>query len=343
MATVMRISPILPWDRVPEEESRFRRILLVMLIVLVLASAVITWIKLPPPPRVIKPVVPDRLVKLVVEQKALPPPPVEVAKVEEPKLEELKPEEPKPAEAAKPEEKTEVAKTAPAESGDGKPAGPSVAKEKARAAIAVFDSLADLRSDAAPAARPGKPLTNASAPSLAGPGDAPSTQRALISDRAKAGSGGIVTAKASVDQGGGTGIAGSGTSRVVSGIGGSGGDGSGIGGAPASTTANAANSGKGSGARRTDENIHIGFQSVHGSLQALYQRALRNNPDLQGKVTFRVEIQPDGSVSSAEVVASDLNDAELERKLLAKVRQIDFGAMNVAVWKDTYRVDFFPT
>lgn len=338
MATVMRISPILPWDRVPEEESRFRRILLVMLIVLMLASAVITWIKLPPPPRVIKPVVPDRLVKLVVEQKALPPPPVEVVKVEEPK-----PEEPKPVEATKPEEKPEVAKVTPTEPADGKPAGPSVAKEKARAAIAVFDSLADLRSEAAPAARPGKPLTTATSPSLAGPGDAPSTQRALISDRAKAGSGGIVTAKASVDQGGGTGIAGGGTSRVVSGIGGSGGDGSGIGGAPASATANAANAGKASGARRTDENIHIGFQSVHGSLQALYQRALRNNPELQGKVTFRVEIQPDGSVSAAEVVASDLNDPELERKLLAKVRQIDFGAMNVTVWKDTYRVDFFPT
>lgn len=341
MATVMRISPLLPWDRVPEEESRFRRILLVMLVLLLLASAVITWIKLPPPPRVIKPLVTDRLVKLVVEQKALPPPPP----VELPKVEERLPDETKPVETVQPETKPD-SKPEPnaTPAGDGKPAGNAAAKEKARAAIAVFDSLADLRSESAPAARPGKPLTTAAAtPTLAGPGDAPSTQRALISDKAKAGSGGIVTAKASVDQGGGTGIAGSGTSRVVSGIGGSGGDGTGIGATPASADASAASAGKSAGGRRPDENIQQGFDNAKASIFALYNRALRSNPDLKGKVVFRLEIQPDGRVSSAEVLSSELNDPELERKLLAKVRQIDFGALNVGVWKDNYRMDFFPT
>ena len=340
MASVMRVSPILPWDRIPEEEGRFRRILLILVIVLFLASLVITWIKLPAPPRVIKPVVPDRLVKLVVEKKEVPPPPP----VELPKVEEPKPEEPKVAEAPKPEEKpVDVPKPKPVDKGDGKPAGPSVAKEKAKAAIAVFDSLADLRSDAAPAARPGKPLTNASNQALAGPGDAAGPQRALITDRAKAGSGGIVTARASVEGGGGSGIAGSGTSRVVSGIGGMGGDGTGIGGTPASADPNASSTSKSTGGRRPDENIQQGFDNAKASIFALYNRALRTNPDLKGKVIFRLEIQPNGQVSSAEVVSSELNDPELERKLLAKVRQIDFGALSVAVWKDTYRMDFFPT
>ncbi len=336
MVAAMNFSPILPWDRVPEEERRFRRILLVMMILLLLVSVVITLIKLPAPPRVIKPVVPDRLVKLVVEKKEVPPPPV----VELPKVEEVKPVEDKPAEVEKPKPTEAQKPEAPA---DGKPAGKAAAREKAVAAIAVFDALADLRSDAAPAARPGKPLTNATAPTLAGPGDAPGTQRALIADKAKAGSGGIVTARASTDAGGGAGIAGAGTSRVVSGIGGMGGDGSGIGGTPASASAQSAGAGKAGGGRRPDENIQEGFDNAKASIFALYNRALRSNPDLRGKVIFRLEIQPDGKVTSAEVVSSELNDPELERKLLAKVRQIDFGAMSVGVWKDTYRMDFFPT
>ncbi|NQD38333.1 AgmX/PglI C-terminal domain-containing protein [Permianibacter sp. IMCC34836] len=339
MANTMRLSPILPWDRIPEEEHRFRRILLIMVLFLFVVSVVITMIKLPPAPRVIKPVVPDRLVKLVVEKKELPPPPP----VELPKVEEPKPVEEKPAEVAKVEPPpTEKAKPVPSEIADGKPPGPSVAKEKAKKAIAVFDALADLRSEAAPAARPGKPLAQATL--AAGPGDAPGPQRALITDRAKAGSGGIVTARASVEQGGGGGgIAGSGTSRVVSGIGGMGGDGTGIGSKPASADGPDANAGKAGGGRRSDENIQQGFDNAKASIFALYNRALRSNPDLKGKVIFKLEIQPNGQVTSAEVVSSELNDPELERKLLAKVRQIDFGALNVGVWKDTYRMDFFPT
>jgi periplasmic protein TonB len=342
MSATMRMSPLLPWDRIPEEERRFRRLLGFFLALIALVALIVSIVKLPPPELAAKPDIPERLVKLVVEKKETPPPPP----VELPKVEEVKPVEEKPAEVAKVEPEPapiEAPKPTPTEKGDGKPAGPSVAKEKARAAIAVFDSLADLRSDAAPAARPGKPLTNASAPTLAGPGDAPSTQRALITDRAKAGSGGIVTARASVDQGGGSGIAGSGTSRVVSGIGGSGGDGSGIGGTPASAEAGAGGAGKSAGGRRSDENIQQGFDNAKASIFALYNRALRSNPDLKGKVVFRLEIQPSGQVSSAEVVSSELNDPELERKLLAKVRQIDFGALSVGVWKDTYRMDFFPT
>jgi len=334
MSATMRMSPLLPWDRIPEEERRFRRLLAFFLALIALVSVLVSVITLPPPERSAKPELPDRLVKLVVEKKEVPKPPA-VAEV-------LKPVEEKPAEVTKPEKAIEKAKPVPVENADGKPAGPSIAKEKAKQAIAVFDALADLRTDSAPAARPGKPLAQPTT-LAAGPGDATAPQRSLITDRAKAGSGGIITARASVDPGGGGGVAGTGTSRVVSGIGGMGGDGKGIGGTPASAGADAAAGGKSTGGRRSDENIQQGFDNAKAAIFALYNRALRSNPDLKGKVIFRLEIQPNGQVTGAEVVASELNDPELERKLLAKVRQIDFGALSVGVWKDSYRMDFFPT
>ena len=68
MASTMRISPLLPWDRVPEEESRFRRLLVIVLAIVLVLGTVIMLIKLPPAPRIIRPDVPDRLVKLVVEK-----------------------------------------------------------------------------------------------------------------------------------------------------------------------------------------------------------------------------------------------------------------------------------
>ena len=58
---------------------------------------------------------------------------------------------------------------------------------------------------------------------------------------------------------------------------------------------------------------------------------------------LRLEIQPDGSVTKCEVVSSELKDADLERKIVAKVRSINFGRMDVDVWRDTYPISFIPS
>ncbi len=341
MATMSRISPLLPWDRLPEEEGRFRKILLSLLIFLMLASVIITIVKLPAPPRVLKPALPERLVKLVVEQKEVPPPPV----VEAPKIEEeKKPDvvEEKPPEQPTPDDSKVVEKP----KADDAPPVDTVRKEKAKAearkqfAAAGFDALADLRSSAAPSAKPAGTQNLVTNVAPAGFGDSAATQRSLIADRAKAGSGGVVTARASTDAGNGSGLAGSGTSRVVSGIGGI--QTADVSSKPASVSGDKTNADKAKG-RRPDENIQLAFDGAKGALQALYHRALRNAPDMKGRVVFRLTIEADGRVSACEIASSELGDAELERKLLTKVKQIDFGAMNVEVWKDTFRMDFFPS
>jgi len=341
MANVMRMSPSLPWDRDPDVERRFHRLLAFFLGLILVVGFLVAVIKLPEPPRVLKSEISERLVQLVQERKEVPPPPpVEQPKVEEEKKPEVAEE--KPIEKPKPQETKPVETPKPIDA----PPVDVVRKEKAKAearkqiAAAGFDALADLRAQTAPAAKPasGQQLLTNVAPT--GYGDAPSSQRALIADRAKAGSGGVVTARASVDQGNGSGIAGSGTSRVVSGIGGIQTDD--VSARPASTSADKPNADKAGKGRRPDENIQLAFDTAKGGLTSLYHRALRNNPDMKGRVVFRLEIQADGHVSACEIATSELNDSELERKLLAKVKQIDFGAMNVDVWKDVFRMDFFP-
>lgn len=348
----------LPWDPIPEVERRYRRLLGVFLFLILLISVAVRVVVLPAPERSAKPAIPDRLVKMVLEQKAKPVPPPPAPVVQESKSETET--EPTPAvvdSPPKPLPETEPAPTSlnptPDNSvaAEGEGQRKARARDKARQQIAVFDALADLRVQAEPA-----PNTRAeviAAPTQLQTGDSALTQRALIADHSKAGSGGVSIGRVSTDQGSGGGLSGTGTSRVVSGIGGLGNSGSGLGGtgtgtggvagnAPASSQPVKANASINK-AKRSDESISLGFDGVHGALQALYQRALRSNPEMKGKITFRLEIQADGKVSQCEIVASELGDAELERKLSARVRQIDFGAKDVAVWRDVYFVDFFPS
>lgn len=101
--------------------------------------------------------------------------------------------------------------------------------------------------------------------------------------------------------------------------------------------------GQGGGAGQRDEaSVRRVFEQSKASASALYNRALRKNPTMSGRVTFQVEIAPNGSVTSASIVESQLNDPALERKLLLKVRSLQFGAKAVAVLRLTYSYDFLP-
>ena len=96
-------------------------------------------------------------------------------------------------------------------------------------------------------------------------------------------------------------------------------------------------------ARRSTEDIQLVFDKYKGSIYSLYRRALRKNPALEGTVVLSMVIQPDGTVTKCEVVSSELNDADLERKIVLKVKRINFGAMDVGVWQDTYPISFIPS
>jgi len=175
----------------------------------------------------------------------------------------------------------------------------------------------------------------------------------MITSNAAGGSGGINTAGFSRDSGGG-GLAGRATTLVAGVAGGGGGGGPGLGGAITGTGGHGTGAGygksggsvtKGSSgkASRSLEEVRLVLERAKGSLYAIYNRALREDASLQGKVVVRFVIAPDGSITSCSLVSSELKNPELEQKLLARFRSLQFAAEDVAPLETTYPIDFLPS
>ena len=85
------------------------------------------------------------------------------------------------------------------------------------------------------------------------------------------------------------------------------------------------------------------FDRNKGAIHALYTRALRDKPDLQGKLVLELTIDADGSIIRCEVLSSELNDPDLERKLVSRVKMFRFEAKDVGTITVTKPIDFFPS
>jgi hypothetical protein len=99
----------------------------------------------------------------------------------------------------------------------------------------------------------------------------------------------------------------------------------------------------GLGPSRTDEEIQIVFDRYKASFYRLYNRELRNNPALQGKMVLRLTIEPDGSVSMCALQSTDMNAPDLATQVVNRVRAINFGAKEgVQTVTIVYPIDFLP-
>ena len=294
----------LPWSPTEEVEARFRRVVKIAFVVFAVIAVLITFIPVPEKTFVKAPAIPDRIVKLVV--KAPPPPPPPPPKVEEKKPE---PEKIKPVEQPKPEPKPQP-----------------TAREKAQKSMAnVVDQLAALRDNSMlDKAAQTKNLTGKV-------GEQTRSERSLLTSKVGGSSGGINTASLSRGYGGGAGsLNGHTTTQVSSAV-------------LAAQAAEKVQRGAGSNkASRSEEEITRVFDRNKGAIDSMYQRALREKPDLQGKVVFEVTIAPDGSVASCQILSSELNDPELERKLIARIKSFRFEERDVGTITVTKPLDFFP-
>lgn len=238
----------------------------------------------------------------LVLEKKVPPPPP-------PKIEEKKPEPEKKVEAPKP------------------PPPKPDARERAQNAglLKLQDQLADLRDNAVlDKAAMTKNLTGKV-------GEETRSERSLITSKVGTSSGGINTASLSRGYGGGAGsLTGHTTTQVSSAT-------------LAAQGSNKVERGAGSGkASRSEEEIAMVFDRNKGAIYALYTRALRDKPDLQGKLVLELTIGADGSVLKCQVLSSELNDPELERKLVARIKLFQFEAKDVGTITVTKPIDFFP-
>lgn len=99
----------------------------------------------------------------------------------------------------------------------------------------------------------------------------------------------------------------------------------------------------GQAGRRDMESIRRTLEQTKSSVYTLYQRALLDNPDLAGKFTFKIVIEPNGTISSLKLVASELGVKELENNILARIKQVNFGAKDVSPTAIEYKFVFLPS
>jgi TonB family protein len=158
------------------------------------------------------------------------------------------------------------------------------------------------------------------------------SERALITSKVGSSSGGINTASLSRGYGGGQGsLNGHDTTQVTSAI--------------LNAKGNGGDVRRGQGATkaaRSREEIELIFDRNKGAIYALYSRALRDKPDLKGKVVLELTIAPDGEITKCSIVSSELNDPDLERKLVARIKLFRFEARDVETITTTKPIDFFP-
>ena len=346
-------TPILAWSVSAEDEERFKRILRQVLAVCLVIALVMPWLPVREPDRTAVEPLPPRLAKLLLDREP-PPPTMTLPKPDKPlQKDEAKAKAP---DAPKPEPKASVVEARRPEA--NKPPGEKLENARARASgvglLAMKNELAELH--AAPAAvqlnkdiKPGPGVGSGVGPGV-GAGIGPGVPtRSLITSNATGGSGGINTAAYSRDTGGG-GLAGRSTTLVEGVAGGAGGGGPGGvthgvagrggGGAGAGGTLQRSGSGK---ASRSIEEIKLVFERNKGAIYSIYNRALREEPALQGRVVLELKIAPEGQVVDLRIVSSELRSADLERKLLARIKQFDFGAKDVDAITVTWPVDFLPS
>jgi periplasmic protein TonB len=312
----------LPWER-EENDEFFRKLWLISLAVTLVLGIILWLLPRPEVPIDLKPSVPPRLAKIVIEKEIPPPPPPPVVEPDKPKPEEKPPE--RVAERPKPNERPDLART-------------QNARERAtKAGILAFeDQFKDIRQQFDVTKEQLQQTANTT-----GEVDGPSrAERSLITSKAGSASTGINTAGQSRGFGGGSGnLGGASSTRMQVPFGGSGSGSALAGGGRGDGVERSGRSGK---ASRSREEIETIFDRNKGAIYALYGRALRDQPELQGKLVLEFTISPAGEVTMCRIVSSDLKDPELERKIVARVRLFRFESKDVETITTTKPIDFFP-
>lgn len=304
-----RVHPhLMLWMR-GEEDQRSRKGLVIALCLWLLLVFVFPFIRIPERPVLATEKLPERVVSVIPEAKKLeqaPPPPPELTRPVERKIERTPPR----TETAKVEEPV------PTQQASAKPQGILAFKDSLAAvddmpAVAQLGKAAKLSADAA--ARPERAMLTSSAPGS-------SSGINLSSESRGFGNGGGV---------GRAGIKGVALTRATSGI----------------NAIAAADTAASSGARRggrSDEEIQIVFDRHKSALYRLYQRELRNDATLQGKVILRLTIESDGGVSMVQVKSSEMDAPGLISDIVARVKGFNFGAKDVPAVTIVYPMNFLP-
>jgi hypothetical protein len=303
----VRAPSLMAWTRGLEDDQRFRKTLGTALLVCLLFAVVVPFIKLPllALQEEAEPFAKHDVI-VMLPKEALPPPPPLPPKPKEKRVQQ------KPIEKQQP---------------NAAPAEPQAEEQVQDQGILAFRDKLESIKETPIVASLGSNAQIKSDDSTKQP------DRSMLTTNAPGTSGGIKLAALSRSVGGGSGDArgavhGSALTRASSGI-----KAAGAGNRPLSN---------GPGPSRTDEEIQIVFDRYKASLYRLYNRELRRDPTLQGKMILRLIIEPDGSVSFCQLHSTDMNAPDLSAQVVERVKTFDFGAKEVPAVTIVYPIDFLP-
>lgn len=309
---------VMPWAREGEEDKRFRKSVAAALLLAITFSVVVPYIPLPVRLTADGTVVPERVVRLLMEER--PAPPASPKEEPKPKMREPVAEtpqaQPSPQRVAKVEKKVEEAV----------PETPA----KEEGILAFRSKLSAVKEDQVLSRLGQQARIDNSDYNSAG-----RAERSMLTTSAPGSSGGINLSSLSRGTGGGSGNGGgmagvqvTRASSAIAAVGVPGGD------RPLS--------GDGASPARSDEEIQIVFDRYKAALYRLYNKELRKDPTLKGQVVLRLTIEPDGSVSMCELKSSDMAAPELTAQVVDRVKTFDFGAKAVPAITILYPIDFLP-
>ena len=297
------LQPTLPWVGSQAEDRRFRWILVQVLTICFVIGGIIPAVKLPLLESEAAVDLPPRLVRIIPDQPVVQKP-VAVPRTEPKKV---------------PDTKSQPVKAKPVATPRQKAAQAGV--------LAMSDALNELRSIA--------PKTT-TAGSGAGPAVSivpkKADKSAVLAADVNRGSAGIGAGVAHQSVLGATGLPGKG-----------GGSGQDIGEAGETVPLSRGAPARQSGMVRTEEEIQEILDRNKSAMYTIYNRALRQDATLQGKLVLKLTIAPSGRVTRCTIIDSELNAASLEKQLIRLIKGIDFGNKpGVPVVTTKVPIEFFP-
>lgn len=311
---------MLPWVE-GKEDRLFKRLVITLVILFIILGIVLNSMTLPEVEKKKLDEVAPRLAKLILEKKKEPPPPPPKPKPKPKKKEVKKPEPEKKKEVKKPEVKKPKPKPLP------KPDSREAARKKASSSglMALQDDLADLRESFDVADISGLPQKKSGkqAKTVVNTSD-------LLTAKATQGSGGIKTQSLGIQRKTSE-YTQRKTTAVKSTI------------ESSQKIASKASTAKTRSASRSEEEIERVIQKNKGGIFNIYNRELRKDPSLQGKVVFEITIAANGSVTKCIISSSELGNNKLEKRLISKIKKIRFASKNVSPITVTYPIDFLPS
>ena len=98
-----------------------------------------------------------------------------------------------------------------------------------------------------------------------------------------------------------------------------------------------------SASSRSQEELRLVIGQHKTAFDRIHRKALRNNPTLEGMVVLKLEIQPNGEVSSCSISESEIKDARFKKRLVSRCRLISFeDKPDVDITVAEYPIRFTP-